>query len=162
MKKILSLVLVLSILLSSMVFADQARIKPIQNKDRLAVMALNSQILENSTTIKALTQETKSNTRIVQTRVKRIMSNNEDLSIDELENLKTFLLDVKDGETEIKDTIGQIAALREQIKTLREEREFQGLKEIYTQIIAIQEQRIKALNMLNNKMTRFIERSGKV
>lgn len=144
MKKIVLLLILISLFLTSTVFANQ-RLDANRLQKREAAIEMGNTVIKNHQTIKSMTKDIRVSVEVNRQQIKYLLDNPTELSIDQMLELKEYLLILKSYQVMISESLGTITAYGDEIKSARGSKDYDLLVTLYEEVSSLQQQRITDL-----------------
>lgn len=120
------------------------------------VEPLLTEISANRTEIRALADELKTQNQACKAYISSLRENSEDVTVEQIEELKDILAEIKEYREELKATNPQMVSERQNYRTARRNRDYDSMETALQNIIGLQEERIVKLQGLGDLYKQII------
>jgi hypothetical protein len=156
MRKII-LMMMMVMLISSTTIVAQNQLRPRENRIRSAVVMTSRDVGRSRIRVKDGIRISREKTLVVQQQLKRLQSNLDDLTPEQLMLIKKSIEEIRTYQEGSDAYLGRIVAYDNRVRKAREDKDYETLIQIYNEILVLQKHRIERLDRYNNLMERLIK-----
>lgn len=155
MKRIIILIMIFILTLATTSYAlDRQNTQDRERRQKITrIVNSTDKITENRAKIRQLTSNIRDNIKKAKTRTTFLLAHKDDLTTEQLEQLKEVLTALKSSDEALKNTSGSIKAYNEEIKQALNNKDLDTLITVYQEILEIQNNRIAELTKINRCLT---------